>query len=767
MVSKTQVVKFLRKPNASFKSIVFKRSNNTPPTPTGGSYSDPIPNGWTDGVPSGEEKLWMSTRVFSANGESPQQDVWTVPSQITDTADFDVEYSEEDTPQDPYGHPNKNPQWTNTANERTIWMATSKQKNGEWSAWQISKIKGEKGQDGTSIQIKGRVLKHFSTKSEYLAYVNGSSDTSVVYGAYIVDTYDNYKAVYVVGNPAQVSIPAKGDCYTTADTNRLWMSDGDVWVDCGEFKGEKGDKGDKGADGTNGVSITSVVNMYLATYLNSGVTIRTSGWESEVQYPDSVNKYLWNYEIINYSDGSQTTTAPAIIGVYGDKGVGITNVVEYYLTSNAVKGVTHGTSGWSTDIPQISATSKYLWNYEVITYSDGSTELTSPVIIGAYGDKGDKGSDGDKGEKGAVLRIQNWADVSTTFRFESGAEGETYKDVVFYKEQFYSCMLSHGKSDINYPGSNTDKNKGLWQLGEKLEMIATNIFLANYALIKNLGVEAIEMKDSKGNVVFYAKGGNVECNKGTFKNIQVEGSVRNPFILSGSIEDANYNDNVCVVREGDFDITNPFGLIWDVSQSGRRISVLNYKWDDETSSGAIVLSNVGHESMKFYEYGVEKATIRIAYGELIEMLGYGDSGKFLGWIVTSRTRVDNRQCGAPMNALAVGSYSTSTGMSCKTHDGTAVGVIASNGTYTMTMPKQWFSNATDCTIMLTGHGTAAYIKSKGFVISGGGSQIQPLEVMPTDTTDNLIFQVVIQTLSNGSSASTGFDFIITNNKNWV
>lgn len=42
-------------PNTSFKSIVFKRINQKPETPNGGSYSNPVPSGWSDGIPAGEE----------------------------------------------------------------------------------------------------------------------------------------------------------------------------------------------------------------------------------------------------------------------------------------------------------------------------------------------------------------------------------------------------------------------------------------------------------------------------------------------------------------------------------------------------------------------------------------------------------------------------------------------------------------------------------------------------------------------------------------
>lgn len=34
----------------------------------------------------------------------------------------------------------------------------------------------------------------------------------------------------------------------------------------------------------------------------------------------TTNKYLWNYEVINYTAGSPTTSTPKIIGVHGATG---------------------------------------------------------------------------------------------------------------------------------------------------------------------------------------------------------------------------------------------------------------------------------------------------------------------------------------------------------------------------------------------------------------------------------------------------------------
>lgn len=135
------------------------------------------------------------------------------------------------------------------------------------------------------------------------------------------------------------------------------------------------------------------------------------------------------------------------------------------------------------------------------------------------------GENGAKGDRGPALRgPQAWSDCAVGYVFQSGASGEEYKDIVLYGGYYYSCIKSHTKTASNNPGSATDTNSGLWKLADPVEIVATKILLAQYALVKNLGVEAIDMKDANGNIIFQAKDGNVTCNSGTFKNITVKGN---------------------------------------------------------------------------------------------------------------------------------------------------------------------------------------------------------------------------------------------------
>ena len=149
-----------------------------------------------------------------------------------------------------------------------------------------------------------------------------------------------------------------------------------------------------GQKGSTGVGIKSVTEYYLATSSSSGITTSTTGWTTAIQTITVDKKYLWNYEIITYTDNTTSTTAPIVIGTFGDTGKGIKSVTEYYLATTSSSGVTTATTGWTTTMQALTATNKYLWNYELITYTDNTTATINPVIIGVYGDKGNQGNPG-------------------------------------------------------------------------------------------------------------------------------------------------------------------------------------------------------------------------------------------------------------------------------------------------------------------------------------------------------------------------------------
>lgn len=129
-----------------------------------------------------------------------------------------------------------------------------------------------------------------------------------------------------------------------------------------------------------------------------------------------------------------------------------------------------------------------------------------------------------KGDRGPALRgPQDFSSLPTDYQFYQGADDDPYVDIVYYNGNYYKCVWTHkkGSDDISSSGLSAK----YWVLSDKVEMIATKILLASYALIKNLGVEAIEMEDGSGNIVFRAKDGKVICKSGIFENVTVTGNI--------------------------------------------------------------------------------------------------------------------------------------------------------------------------------------------------------------------------------------------------
>ena len=137
--------------NLPFISTVFTRSASAPSTPTGGTFDNPLPTSsdWSDGVPAGTAKLWMSHRKFTADGLPPQESEWSAPESALSSSDVTIKYSSfEECPKNP--DVASSTSWVSIPNENSIWMAIQKIVDRVAQPWELRKIKGEKGSIDTS-----------------------------------------------------------------------------------------------------------------------------------------------------------------------------------------------------------------------------------------------------------------------------------------------------------------------------------------------------------------------------------------------------------------------------------------------------------------------------------------------------------------------------------------------------------------------------------------------------------------------------------------
>lgn len=71
-----------------------------------------------------------------------------------------------------------------------------------------------------------------------------------------------------------------------------------------------------------------------------------------------------------------------------DDGVGIKSIKRYYTTNDQAEGVTADGQNWSTKPTTVTADKSYMWSYDVITYTNDTSLVTEPAVIGARGDDG-------------------------------------------------------------------------------------------------------------------------------------------------------------------------------------------------------------------------------------------------------------------------------------------------------------------------------------------------------------------------------------------
>lgn len=149
--------------------------------------------------------------------------------------------------------------------------------------------------------------------------------------------------------------------------------------------------------GEKGVGIVDVENYYAIS--NSSTDSPTS-WEREGIIPTLTKDkpYLWNYEIVKYSDGTKKQTTPQVISVIGSDGRNIINIVEYYYVGPEAEGVTHTSVTWTTNTLYPNDINIYLWNYEEIFFDKGEPIKTNPVRIGNYASPGKNGESGKTGK---------------------------------------------------------------------------------------------------------------------------------------------------------------------------------------------------------------------------------------------------------------------------------------------------------------------------------------------------------------------------------
>ena len=280
------------------------------------------------------------------------------------------------------------------------------------SAYQWTKIKGDtgaKGEDGVSpiasVTKSGNVTtititdKNGTHTQKVTDGTNGTPGASGADGrtSYFHAKYSNDGGKTFTANNGE----ATGDWigtytdFTEADSMSVVAY---TWV---KIKGDKGDQGVQGAQGKDGKTYYTWIKY--ADSATSGMSDNPTGKKyigfayNKSTATESTNYSDYAWSLIKGDTGSQ--------GVKGDTGAtgnGIKSIT-YYYAKTTTQTAPSANSITATTMPQIDSTNKYLWQKEVITYTNSQTQ-TSVLLLAVYGNTGAKGDKGDQGVQGKGIK---------------------------------------------------------------------------------------------------------------------------------------------------------------------------------------------------------------------------------------------------------------------------------------------------------------------------------------------------------------------------
>lgn len=255
-------------------------------------------------------------------------------------------------------------------------MATSTMSNGVWGDWKISKIKGERGTDGTSLKVLGTLDDESELPKNYTGDIG---DGYVVKGNYWVWDGDSWE------DAGPLQGPAGAASYVHIKYATMWYdpSNSDQFETDGTWKGWTATSGETPGD-------------YIGLY--------TDNTEEDILNPALYTWKKWQGEDgFGYEYIFKTTTSNIAPELPADT-----------TNSNGDSSINDGfvPNGWNDDPVDVSESTPYCWQcYRkktdgVWSSFKGSASTGKAALWAKYGEKGadgTPGSDGIDGETGAGI----------------------------------------------------------------------------------------------------------------------------------------------------------------------------------------------------------------------------------------------------------------------------------------------------------------------------------------------------------------------------
>ena len=186
------------------------------------------------------------------------------------------------------------------------------------------------------------------------------------------------------------------------------------------------EKGNKATDWTPAPE-DAIAQVDVEYYLSDSATSLSGGSWTTLAPTWVDGKFMWSRTVTTdgvgnkaYSPNQNGVCIAGATGNTGATGKGIKSIVEQYYKSTSATLLTGGS--WSATYPGWE-NGKYIWTRSVTTYTDNTTDITTPICV-----TGEKGTDGKDGFSPTVSVSKSGNTTTISITDKTGTHTQTVKD---------------------------------------------------------------------------------------------------------------------------------------------------------------------------------------------------------------------------------------------------------------------------------------------------------------------------------------------------
>lgn len=195
-----------------------------------------------------------------------------------------------------------------------------------------------------------------------------------------------------------------------------------------------------------------------------------------------------------------------IDGKDGTTGKGIVSITNYFSRSRSKTTApagygTNPSTNWSTTPPDLTAAYKYMWQFQVIVWSDNTSTYSPPSVFIT------RPADGADGLQGMLLRHTEWQPGVEYHNDQALTTGIRFLDICIVTQgvntySAYQCLRTHTSSeDITY------LNTTYWAPFNMMQPIYTPLIIAANALLRFAQTNQLLVMKSDNETVNVGLGG--------------------------------------------------------------------------------------------------------------------------------------------------------------------------------------------------------------------------------------------------------------------